>query len=483
MASNMSKFLIDVPPPTISGFLHMGHVFSYCHMDFIARYHRQIKGEELVYPFCYDNNGLPTEKLAHQQGIKDQKDIIDFSHEQSLGYSLFFQQIEMGYSQHHYSTFSENAIKLAQKSFHDLVEKGYAYKAETEYFYCPKMKTSVSQNEIDANGCYERSGAKVEVRTGEGWFIKVKDQIPRIRQAVEQIVWQPEMYKHRLLRWLDDVKYDWSISRERKFGIPIPGEPEGIVFDTWHTSSLSPQLAWMGEDAHLAHQKEGIWEPSLQCPIFDVRFQAHDIIRTWALFTIIKSLYHNDQIPWKAIVISGHALDKDGHKISKSAGNYVPPQQYIEQYGAAGVRFWTAQNTIGTDTRCNPAVMDAGKRHVTKIKNAKRFLDMRPDTNTSERHEKEWSEMKQGIINAFEVHNYQEAGYLLFTYFWHHFCDNHIEESKKKPINGNLKRIFDEMMPFIEVFMPGIRFHLEKKDVPADVRAEGLPADGAGREA
>lgn len=58
------NYLIDVPPPTISGHLHLGHVFSYCHMDFMARYY-QMRKKILLYPFCYDSNGLPTEKL-HQ---------------------------------------------------------------------------------------------------------------------------------------------------------------------------------------------------------------------------------------------------------------------------------------------------------------------------------------------------------------------------------------------------------------------------------
>lgn len=67
------QFLIDGPPPTISGQLHMGHVFSYCHMDFVARTQRaylttpdmhDAKEDPLLYPFCYDCNGLPTEKLA-----------------------------------------------------------------------------------------------------------------------------------------------------------------------------------------------------------------------------------------------------------------------------------------------------------------------------------------------------------------------------------------------------------------------------------
>ncbi|MBI2110695.1 class I tRNA ligase family protein [Candidatus Woesearchaeota archaeon] len=56
-------YSIDTPPPTISGEIHMGHVFSYSHLDFIARF-RRMQGYNVFYPFGFDNNGLPTERLV-----------------------------------------------------------------------------------------------------------------------------------------------------------------------------------------------------------------------------------------------------------------------------------------------------------------------------------------------------------------------------------------------------------------------------------
>ena len=58
-------FSIDTPPPTVSGELHMGHVFSYTQADFIARFQRMI-GKSVFYPIGFDDNGLPTERLVEK---------------------------------------------------------------------------------------------------------------------------------------------------------------------------------------------------------------------------------------------------------------------------------------------------------------------------------------------------------------------------------------------------------------------------------
>src|SRR3989338_152703 len=63
--SREQTFVIDTPPPTVSGVLHMGHVFSYTQADFIARYQR-MSGKDVFYPIGFDDNGLPTERLVEK---------------------------------------------------------------------------------------------------------------------------------------------------------------------------------------------------------------------------------------------------------------------------------------------------------------------------------------------------------------------------------------------------------------------------------
>src|SRR5262252_9320727 len=81
-------FVIDTPPPTVSGLLHMGHIFSYTQADFVARYQR-MSGKDVFYPMGFDDNGLPTERLVEkikgkkasqyptrEDFVKDCKDVV-----------------------------------------------------------------------------------------------------------------------------------------------------------------------------------------------------------------------------------------------------------------------------------------------------------------------------------------------------------------------------------------------------------------------
>src|SRR5690554_2004476 len=68
--SQRPVYSIDTPPPTVSGNLHLGHVFSYSHTDFLARFWR-MNGHDVYYPMGFDDNGLPTERLVERlEGVR-----------------------------------------------------------------------------------------------------------------------------------------------------------------------------------------------------------------------------------------------------------------------------------------------------------------------------------------------------------------------------------------------------------------------------
>jgi len=446
-----NKYKIDMPPPTISGKLHMGHAFSYTQMDFIARYQR-MKNKELIYPFGYDNNGIPTEKFAYKKRITDTQKIIELSNETSKMYMEFFNNINMGFSNHSYNTFDKLSTEIALLSFYDLKEKGLLYKGKENYSFCTSCNKSIPNSEIENNKHIRDNGDIIE-KEGEGYFIKTKDFKQELIEQIEKIEWKPEKFKNRILSWINDMDRDWSIARRRDYGISIPGESE-LKFDTWFTSSLTPQIAWASHT--------GI--ASLECPIFDLRFQAHDIISTWALYTIIKSYHHNKQIPWKQIIITGHALDKNGDKLAKSKGNCTTTDYYIKEFGGEGIRYWAAQTQIGTDTLLDDETMKNCKKLMIKLKNAYKFIEFQKSKEWlgfNKEKEIEWGTIKIKIEEYFEQGDWAKAFEELFNFFWKRFCDIFIEDSKKESCSQSLELILNEMMIYWQIFFPKIQENIK----------------------
>ncbi len=151
-------YTIDTPPPTVSGTLHIGHIFSYTQTDVIARYKR-MNGFSVFYPFGFDDNGLPTERYvekkreisAHKVG---RSEFIKICLEETTQAAQEFTQLwkRMGLSANWnktYSTISDNTRKISQESFILLYQKGFVYRKNEPAPYCTTCRTSVAQAELD----------------------------------------------------------------------------------------------------------------------------------------------------------------------------------------------------------------------------------------------------------------------------------------------------------------------------------------------
>jgi valyl-tRNA synthetase len=207
-------------------------------------------------------------------------------------------------------------------------------------------------------------------------------------------------------------------------------EPD--VMDTWATSSLTPQIQshWGTDDKR--HAK--------LFPM-DIRPQAHDIIRTWAFYTIVKAWMHSGEIPWYHVILSGWILDPDRKKMSKSKGNVVTPDDLLVEFSSDAVRYWAARARLGTDTAFDPAVFKIGKRLSTKIFNASRFVFMQLEAAVGDGEmpgvEKITDSLDVALVDrmrtvidqatrAFEAFDYATALQVIEDSFWS-FCDHYLE--------------------------------------------------------
>jgi valyl-tRNA synthetase len=335
--------------------------------------------------------------------------------------------------------------------------------------------------------CAERSGAPLEILPTHQWFVKVADKKEALTAKARECAWNPDWMRLRIEQWIDGLNQDWCISRQRYFGVPFPvwyslreGEkgkaiyaaadqlpvnplvdlPKGYtreeviadadVMDTWATSSISPQLSAHGINAETAADKNRFAKlyPA------DLRPQAHEIIRTWAFYTIVKSHLHSNSIPWKNLMISGWCLAEDKSKMSKSKGNVITPTALIEERGTDAVRYWAATSRLGQDTAFSPDLLKIGKKLVGKLWNATQFaaihlnkLESAPASAAADMASGAVSEVIDRWIlsrlaqtvsaatEAFNRYEYADALDATNNFFWADFCDNYLELIKKRVYN------------------------------------------------
>ena len=357
---------------------------------------------------------------------------------------------------------------------------------------------------------HDKCGTEIEFLPTEQWFIKILDKKKKFIENGNKIKWHPEFMHKRYDNWINGLEWDWNISRDRHFGVPIPvwqcekckeimvadekelpidpaeikkkcskcksnAKAEEKVLDTWMTSSISPQIA-----SSLINEK-------VKIP-FSLRPQAHDIIRTWLFYTLAKSLLHENKIPWENTMISGF-VTLGGEKMSKSKGNVISPQEVMEKYSADTLRFWAAGSKLGEDLDYQEKDIIIGKKFETKLWNASNFvfMNLKDYKNKKPKLEKidelfliKLNSLVKICTEGFESYEYSKAKLETEKFFWSMFCDNYLEIVKKRIYNNKkgkesaqyalytglltILKLISPVMPFITEEIYQNNFKKNEKD-------------------
>jgi valyl-tRNA synthetase len=236
---------------------------------------------------------------------------------------------------------------------------------------------------------YEKGDRPLEFISTRQWFVRLLDKKDGLLAKGEQVGWHPDFMRLRYRNWTENLNVDWCVSRQRYFGVPIPvwypldaqgqrdyerpivaeraalpidptsdvppgyradqrDQPNGFsgetdIFDTWFTSSLTPQIS-----------SKWLLDPARHRQLFpaDIRPQSHEIIRTWAFYTIAKALLHEDSIPWKHAIVSGWILDPDRKKMSKSrSSTFNPSRSAASAEPPSRARTFTSSRYVSVKSR------------------------------------------------------------------------------------------------------------------------------------
>lgn len=353
---------------------------------------------------------------------------------------------------------------------------------------------------------HERCGTEMEINLKRQWFIKTLDCKEQWKKLGDEINWHPTFMKARYDDWVENLSMDWCISRQKYFGVPIPVwyckkcgtpivadekdlpvnplvdapkkacscgcteyEPENDILDTWATSSVTPQIncKWKVDD-----------ETFKKLYPMSLRPNAHDIIRTWDFYTIVKGFYHNNARPWNNLMIMGFLMADKGQKVSKSKNNSKHSTlDFIKNYTADVVRYWTTSSGLGRDIMLNEDTFKNGAKVVNKLYNAGKFiwqfLDGYKPVKTDILPMDKWiiakyNKMYENFTKNFDKYEFSLAMNELETFFWN-FCDNYIEIAKnrlwKPEVYGEKAKqsaqytsyiVFYNMLKLFGIFLPHV---------------------------
>lgn len=324
-----NKFYITTPIYYVNEKPHIGSACTTLLADILARYHK-LKGEDVFFLTGTDEHGAKVAQEAAAAGEKPQ----EFCDRVSKTFSDTWPKLNIQYDYFIRTTNPEHK-SIVRDIVTQINNKGDVYKGKYEGWYCLGCEKFITETELVNKRCPFHQNKNLEWHVEDNYFFKLTKYIPTLIEAIEnpnhphyyEIC--PESKKKEVLARLKAGVNDISISRSQvTWGIPLPWDPKHTIY-VWVEALFNYYTALKIND------KMEYW------PV-DIHTMAKDILWFHTVIWQALLLSIDYELPKKIFIHSFYM--SDGHKMSKSLGNVIRPDEMIIKYGVDGTRYLIASS-------------------------------------------------------------------------------------------------------------------------------------------
>lgn len=319
--NSTNKFYITTAIDYINGKPHIGHSYEKVASDVLARYYRQKLGKENVrFLTGTDEHGAKIEDYAKDSGLP----IEEFAEKTAAGFKLAWDNLNLSYDRFIRTT-DQDHIKIVEEIITKIKDNGYLYEADYEGLYCTGHEAFLTEKDLVDGLCPDHKKAP-ELIKEKNWFFKVSEFTATIKNKIDSNEFKiyPEHSKKEILSMLEEGFKDIAVTRPNvKWGIPVPWDTEQTIY-VWVDALINYYTGAKG-------QGKDFWPA-------DVHVIGPDIAKFHCIIWPALLLAADLEMP-NGVAVHGF-LTLNNQKISKSTGNIIDPNDWVEKYGSDAVRYF-----------------------------------------------------------------------------------------------------------------------------------------------